>query len=294
MLTDRVAVVTGAAVGIGRAVAVAFARFGADVAMCDRDGENLAAAAAEVEGTGRAALTRQLDVRELEQVGEFTLAVRQRFGHVDILVNNAGGGFRSDFLHVNPKGQQALVRENFDSVTHFVRAVVPLMPPDGGSIINMTSVEAHRAAPGFAVYAAQKAAVASLTKSLALELGGSGIRVNCIAPDMIPTPGVGPLEGEAGPVPLGVAGHVDDVAAAAIYLAGDLSGFVTGTTLHVDGGTGAAGRWRRTEDGSCATRSSASHWGASTPPSSSRSARRPSASASSRCGCPSISCSPCT
>lgn len=253
MLTDRVAVVTGAAVGIGRAVATAFARFGADVAMCDRDAENLAAAAAEVEDAGRAALTRQLDVRDLDQVGEFALAVRQRFGHVDILVNNAGGGFRSDFLQVNPKGQQALVRENFDSVTHFVRAVVPLMPPDGGSIVNLTSVEAHRAAPGFAVYAAQKAAVASLTKSLALELGESGIRVNCIAPDMVPTPGVGPLEGPASPVPLGHAGHVDDVAAAAVYLAGDLSRFVTGTTLHVDGGTAAAGGWHRVEDGTWAT-----------------------------------------
>ena len=253
MLTDRVAVVTGGAVGIGRAVAVALARFGADVAMCDRDAENLAAAAGEVEDSGRAALTRQLDVRELDQVGDFALAVRQRFGHVDVLVNNAGGGFRADFLHVNPKGQEALVRENFDSVTHFVRAFVPLMPPDGGSIINLTSVEAHRAAPGFAIYAAQKAAVASLTKTLALELGGGGIRVNCIAPDMIPTPGVGPLEGAADPVPLGITGHVDDVAGAAVYLACDLSRFVTGTTLHVDGGTAAAGGWRRLDDGTWAT-----------------------------------------
>jgi NAD(P)-dependent dehydrogenase (short-subunit alcohol dehydrogenase family) len=253
LLTDRVAVVTGAAVGIGRAIAATFARFGADVALCDRDADNLASAAAEVEETGRAAFTRQLDVREVDQVGDFALAVRQRFGHVDVLVNNAGGGFRNNFLQVNVKGQQALVRENFDSVTNFIRAVVPLMPPDGGSIINLTSVEAHRAAPGFAVYAAQKAAVASLTKSLALELGAGGVRVNCIAPDMIPTPGVGPLEGAAGPVPLGVTGHVDDVAAAALYLASDLSRFVTGTTLHVDGGTAAAGGWRRLDDGSWAT-----------------------------------------
>jgi NAD(P)-dependent dehydrogenase (short-subunit alcohol dehydrogenase family) len=92
-----------------------------------------------------------------------------------------------------------------------------------------------------------------LTKSLALELGTSGIRVNCIAPDMIPTPGVGPLEGDAGPVPLGTSGSVDDVAAAAVYLAGPMSTFVTGTTMHVDGGTWAAGGWRRLPDGSWAT-----------------------------------------
>jgi 3-oxoacyl-[acyl-carrier protein] reductase len=253
LLTDRVAVVTGAAVGIGRAIASTFARFGADLALCDRDADNLATAAVEVEDAGRSALTKQLDVREADQVAQFAVAVRERFGHVDALVNNAGGGFRSDFLSVNPKGQNALVRENFDSVTLFVRAFVPLMPPDGGSIINLTSVEAHRAAPGFAVYAAQKAAVESLTKSLALELGTSGIRVNCIAPDMIPTPGVGPLEGETSPVPLGAPGHVDDVAAAAVYLAGPMSRFVTGTTLHVDGGTGAAGGWRRLSDGTWAT-----------------------------------------
>jgi 3-oxoacyl-[acyl-carrier protein] reductase len=249
LLTDRVAVVTGAAAGIGRAVAAAFARFGADLALCDRDRENLAAAAAEVEATGRACLTGVLDVREAAEVSAFMASVGERFGRVDVLVNNAGGGFRSPFLDVSDKGQQALVRENFDSVTHFVRAAVPLMPTGGGSIINLTSSEAHRAAPGFAVYAAQKAAVASLTKSLALELGERLIRVNCIAPDMIPTPGVGLLEGEAGAIPLPVAGHVDDAAAAAVYLASDLPRFVTGTTLHVDGGTTAAGGWHRTPEG---------------------------------------------
>src|SRR3954447_5317338 len=253
LLTDRVAVVTGAAVGIGRAIATTFAAFGADVAMCDRDAESMATAAIAVEETGRSALTRQLDVREPDQVAQFALAVRERFGHVDVLVNNAGGGFQKDFLGVNVKGQGALVRENFDSVTHCVRAFVPLMPPDGGSIINVTSVEAHRAAPQFAVYAAQKAAVENLSRSLALELGAGGIRVNCIAPDMIPTPGVGPLEGVTGPVPLGAPGHVDDVAAAAVYLAGPMSRFVTGTTLHVDGGTSAAGGWRRLPDGGWAT-----------------------------------------
>jgi len=124
-------------------------------------------------------------------------------------------------------------------------------PPRGGSIINLTSIEAHRAGPGYAVYSAMKAAVANLTKSLALELGDRLIRVNCIAPDVIPTAGIGgPMEVRT---PLPRAGHVDDVAAAAVFLAGDLSRFVTGVTLHVDGGNLAAGGWHRREDGSFAT-----------------------------------------
>jgi NAD(P)-dependent dehydrogenase (short-subunit alcohol dehydrogenase family) len=198
-------------------------------------------------------LSAQLDVREADQVDAFAAAVREQFGHVDVLVNNAGGGFRSDFMSVNPKGQNALVRENFDSVTLFTRAFVPLMPAEGGSIINLTSVEAHRAAPQFAIYAAQKAAVASLTRSLALELGTMSIRVNCIAPDLIPTPGVGPLEGDSVTTsPIGIAGHVDDCAAAAVFLAGRGARFITGTTVHVDGGTWASGGWKRLPDGSWA------------------------------------------
>ena len=141
------------------------------------------------------------------------------------------------------------MRENFVSVTNFIRSTVPRMPESGGSIVNITSIEAHRAAPGFAVYSAMKAGVANLTKTLALELGPRMIRVNCIAPDVIPTPGIGMLEGQTIGTPLPVAGHVDDIAAAALYLAGDLGRFVTGTTLHVDGGNLAAGGWIRAADG---------------------------------------------
>ena len=155
------------------------------------------------------------------------------------------------FLDVNAKGQDSLIRENFVSVTHFIRGAVPLMPESGGSIINLTSIEAHRAAPGFAIYSAMKAGLAQFTMSLALELGPKLIRVNCIAPDVIPTPGIG---GEFGVhTPLPVAGHVDDIAAAAVFLASDMSRFVTGTTIHVDGGNLAAGGWGRAADGSWVT-----------------------------------------
>ena len=120
-------------------------------------------------------------------------------------------------------------------------------------MINITSVEAHRAGPGFGIYSAMKAAVANLTRTLALELAEDRIRVNAIAPDMIPTPGDQGLVADSGamsatdwaPTPWPEPGEPGDVAAAAIWLAGPMSRFVTGTTVHVDGGTFAASGWKR-------------------------------------------------
>jgi NAD(P)-dependent dehydrogenase (short-subunit alcohol dehydrogenase family) len=248
-LSGRVVVVTGAAMGIGEATALAAARFGADVAVCDRDSEHLDGVAKEITGIGRRVVTGYLDVRHGDAVQAHVAEVQREFGRVDVLVNNAGGGFVAPFLDVSGKGQAALIDENFTSVTNFVRACVPLMSA-GGSIVNITTIEAHRAGPGYAIYSAMKAAVANLTKSLALELGHLGIRVNCIAPDLIPTPGIGMLEMDA---PLVHRASADDVAGAAIFLASDLSRFVTGSTVHVDGGTWAAGGWRRQPDGTFTT-----------------------------------------
>lgn len=251
-LDGRVAVITGAAVGIGRATAIALAKFGADVAICDRDVENLGTGADEIRSLGRRVHLGVLDVRDGAQVAAWLVEVGDALGHVDVLVNNAGGGFQAAFLDVNEKGQDALIRENFTSVASFVRGAVPLMPADGGSIINVTSIEAHRAGPGFAIYSAMKAAQVSLTQSLALELGPKMIRVNCVAPDVIPTPGIGQDMGVRTPLPR--AGHVDDIAAAVVFLANPaLSGFVTGTTIHVDGGNSAAGGWHRQPDGTYTT-----------------------------------------
>ncbi|HEX7095252.1 MAG TPA: SDR family oxidoreductase [Acidimicrobiales bacterium] len=256
LLTDRVAVVTGAARGIGEAIALALARFGAHVAMCDRDADGLAATAEAVEGIGRRTHTVVLDVRDEDASAAFLAEVGERFGKLDILVNNAGGGFWSPFLDVSAKGELALIRENFCSVTSFIRHGVPLMT-DGGSIVNVTSVEAHRAGPGFAIYSAMKAAVANLTFSLSMELASRRIRVNCIAPDMIPTPGDEGLGQDSGALDLPQVqltpwpenGSPHDCAAAAVFLASDLSRFVTGTTIHVDGGTWAAHGWKVKKDG---------------------------------------------
>ena len=201
-------------------------------------------------------MTGVLDVRDGDAVRTWLATIEREYGRVDVLVNNAGGGFYAPFEKVSEKGQRSLVDENFTSVTHFVRGCSGLMAA-GASIVNITSIEASRAAPGFGVYAAMKAAVESLTKTLALELAPRRIRVNAIAPDAMPTPGdesladavsQGERDAYGRKVPLGW-GHVDDCAGAVVFLASDLARWVTGTVLHVDGGSHAASGWVRRDDG---------------------------------------------
>jgi NAD(P)-dependent dehydrogenase (short-subunit alcohol dehydrogenase family) len=255
-LDGSVAIVTGGARGIGRAVALGLAAFGAQVAVCDRDAASQAETVAQLAELGRRPTAAVLDVRDPGAVDEFVQRVVAGHGRVDVLVNNAAGTFHAHFLDTSAKGQATMIDENFVSVTHFVRAVVPVMPP-GGSIVNVTSIEAHRAAPGFGVYAAMKAAVTSLTKTLALELAPRAIRVNAIAPDAIRTPGDHALAESAThgdpmaygrKVPLDW-GETDDCAGAAVYLASRLSKWVTGSVLHVDGGSYASSGWVRRDDG---------------------------------------------
>jgi NAD(P)-dependent dehydrogenase (short-subunit alcohol dehydrogenase family) len=250
LLTDKVVVVTGAAQGIGKAAAIGMANFGADLAICDRKPE-LEGTAEEIRALGRRVVTGFFDVRDADAVASHLDDVKGEFGRVDVLVNNAGGGFVSPFLDVSAKGTQALVDENYTQVLHFIRGCAPLFPDTGGSIINITSVEAHRAAPGFAIYASMKAAVEQLTRSLALELSDRLIRVNCISVDAIATEGdlalADAVQGGAEnyEIPWPRYGQPDDMAGPIVFLASELSAFVTGSTVQVTGGTDAARGWRR-------------------------------------------------
>ncbi|CAN5461670.1 SDR family oxidoreductase [soil metagenome] len=246
LLTGRVAVVTGGGSGIGRAVAAGLAAFGASVAIWEKDPETCAAAADEIGGLGL-----PTDVREADQVDASLARTIDELGPVSILVNNAGGVFSSPFLDTSENGFDALYRANLRHVLvctqRAARAMVDARIP--GSIINVTSIEGVRAAPGYASYAAAKAGVINLTKTAALELAPHGIRVNALAPDITMTEGIralapaGTAERAGFTVPMGRVGHVDEMAGAAVFLASELSSYVTGQTLHVDGGTHAAGGW---------------------------------------------------
>jgi 3-oxoacyl-[acyl-carrier protein] reductase len=250
-LDGMVAVVTGGGSGIGRGIANGFAAFGARVAIWERDAGPCAAAATETDGIGIVT-----DVRDPDQVDAALAQTLDELGPVAILVNNAGGVFESALLDTTPNGWDALLRSNLGHVLLCTQRVARIMVErgDGGSIINVTSIEGTRAAPGYAAYAAAKAGVISLTRTAALELAPHRIRVNALAPDLTVTEGLeallseSTLEHAAAMVPMARAGHVDEMAGAAVFLASALSSYVTGQTIAVDGGTAAAGGWYRHPD----------------------------------------------
>lgn len=268
-LTDQVALVTGAGAGIGRGVAVGLARCGADIVLAEIDPERAEEAAARVRETGRRALVVVTDVMDTDQIRAAVERADSGFGRLDILVNNAGGVRGRRFLDQSERSWRRHVDINLVSVFAATHAAAPLMIRGGrgGSIVNVASIEAFRAAPRFAVYAACKAAMASFTRTMAVELAEHGIRVNGIAPDHTETPGNrGQLSGataeESAPqpppeetaaweslIPLGRTGDVAECASAVAFLCSKASSYVTGVTLPVDGGTWAASGWLREAEG---------------------------------------------
>jgi NAD(P)-dependent dehydrogenase (short-subunit alcohol dehydrogenase family) len=260
-LAGKVAVVVGGAGGfIGRGVTLGLAKAGVHIAACDNDDEAVRTIVPEVEALGVRIASHRADVNEADALDKFYDAVERQFDRVDIVVNVAGGVRRSLFVETTRESNAGDIRLNYGYVIDSTRRAIPLLRRGGrgGSIINFTTIEAHRGAATYAVYAGAKAATTNFSRAMAVELGGDGIRVNLIAPDTSPARasnsalypedfarlaalGKDALDNAYKMyVPLKRAPSVDDIVNGVLFLASDLSRSITGTTLHIDGGTIAA------------------------------------------------------
>ncbi|WP_055401575.1 MULTISPECIES: SDR family NAD(P)-dependent oxidoreductase [unclassified Mycobacterium] len=256
LLDDRVAVVTGGGGGIGAATARLFARQGAHVVIVDIDGGLAAGVVDDIADAGGSAVAVVADVRLAAAVDDLARSVLDRYGRVDVLVNNVGHWLRhpGNFADTDPGLWDELYRINLHHVFLVTHAFLPAMVARrAGAIVNVSSVEGLRGYPEDPVYAAFKAAVIQFTRSLAVQVGGRGVRVNAIAPDVTESLQVpysrwlSADERAQWPqwVPVGRMGVPEDQARVILFLASDLSAFVTGHTVPTDGGTAAAGGWFR-------------------------------------------------
>jgi 2-hydroxycyclohexanecarboxyl-CoA dehydrogenase len=256
LLADRVAVVTGGAGAIGGAICALFAAQGADIVVADIDAERTAAVVAHVESRGRGAAGVVADLTDDGAPEAMVAAAVERFGRVDVLVNALGHAVApaSAFEDTTVDLWDRLYRMNLRHVLAASHAVLPGMRSRGwGRIVNFSSVEGKRAAPGLAAYTAFKAGVDAFTRSLAVDVAGDGVTVNAIAVDKTLSYQVGygrfPEEYDRHVptwVPAGRYGQGPDIAALALFLASDLGAFVVGQSIVADGGCLAAGGWYRT------------------------------------------------
>lgn len=273
-LEGKVAVVIGGGEGMGRAITKALLENGVDVYMGDYNDEAMAITVEESKEFSAKLVTKHVDVCSREEVKVFWDGFDSHFDHLEILVNNAGGTWHSEFLNTTPEFWDKQIRRNmlYCIESTFEAGTRMKAGGKGGSIINLTTIEGYRAAPGFSVYAAAKAGLVGWTRSIAVELAPYNIRLNCIAPDQTLTPGGGSStdtyydpapEGMVtdparegfdeymgliftqakNAIPMGRPGHVDDIVKAALFYASDLSSYITGGTLHVDGGAMASSGW---------------------------------------------------
>jgi 3-oxoacyl-[acyl-carrier protein] reductase len=241
-LTGKVALVTGASQGIGRAIAVALAAGGARVALAARNEQKLAEAAGQIQSAGGEALSIKMDVAEAEQIKAGFQQVLAKFGRLDILVNNAAITRDGLALRMKLEDWDTVMRTNL-TAAHLCtqQALSTMMKQRWGRIINITSVVAETGNAGQANYVAAKAGLIGLTRAIATEMASRNITVNAVAPGFIATPMTDPLpekvkEEMKGRIPLGRFGTENDVAAAIVFLASEEAGYITGHVLDVNGG----------------------------------------------------------
>ncbi len=254
-LSGRVAIVTGASRGIGRAIALDLATAGADLVVCARGREALEVVAEEIRNRGRAVEVVAADVATAPGAEHVLAQARTRFGRIDVLVNNAGKGSPKKLLELTEEDWRASFELNFMSAVRLSLGSVPLMRAQGGGrIINISSRVGRQPDPYFAPYAAAKAAVINFTKSLANAFSKDGILSNCIVPGLVRTEAVEEAARQsaaatgktveevfaatlrARPIPIGRMGEPGDVAGIVVFLASERSSWITGSTFTVDGG----------------------------------------------------------
>ncbi|MCE6998364.1 glucose 1-dehydrogenase [Saccharothrix sp. S26] len=245
-LKGKTALVTGASRGIGRAIATGLAEAGADVALLARNTTELERLAGEVEALGRRALVLTCDVNDGDQIRRAARSTFAEFGALDVLVNNAGGiGHAGPFLDLGFDDWTRVLRLNLESTVHACHVFgAHMVERGGGSVINVSSIAGLGGTPMLAHYAVTKAAVISLTRTLAAEWAAAGVRVNALAPGWVRTDLTSTFfadpDASAGllaAVPSGAFGDPSDVVGSVVYLAGDASRGVTGSCLVADGGT---------------------------------------------------------
>lgn len=243
------ALVTGGGRGIGRAIALGFARLGADVVIASRREENLAPTAKEIEAFGRQCLAVPMSIRETEQVDALVEAAYRRFGKIDFLVNNAGGQFPASPKKISDGGWRAVVDLNLNGTWNVCSRVLPRMAERGrGAIVNVVHIYSFdRGAPAFAHSGAARAGVVSLTRSLAVHYARHGVTINALAPGSIATRGLREEEYAAASVadyesiqvrdiPLRRLGTAEEVAGATLFLCSPAGRYFTGASLVMDGG----------------------------------------------------------
>jgi len=243
-LNDRVAVITGASKGLGKAMALALAAEGARIALVSRDEARLNEVAGEVIAAGGDASIFRADVTSEEQVRQAERAILARYGKVSILINNAGVNVRKPVVEFTAEEWHRVMDTNVTAAFLMCRSFVPAMSGHGyGRILNMTSIMSHVSLPGRIAYSTSKTALLGMTRTLALELAPEGITVNGISPGPFGTEMNKPLMENPeinaqflSSIPLGRWGKVEEIGQLAVYLCSEDAGFITGTDILIDGG----------------------------------------------------------